>query len=66
MFENLPHGTELPNESVPATGRHGENTSTIVMSRLVEGRWADDYVLIDMLGLLQKLGVIPMPGAVPA
>lgn len=50
---------------IPATGRHG-SSSTIVMSRFADGKWAADYVLIDMLGLLQNLGIIPRPGAVPA
>ena len=32
-----------------------------IVSRFDNGKWAEDWVLIDMLGMLQQLGVIPAP-----
>jgi steroid delta-isomerase-like uncharacterized protein len=45
---------------IPPTGRSIEVSSSIV-SRFENGKWAEDWVLIDMLGMLQQLGVIPAP-----
>ena len=43
------------------TGRPIVVASSIV-SRFENGKWAEDWVLIDTLGMLQQLGVIPVPG----
>jgi len=45
---------------IPPTGKSIAVASTIV-SRFENGKWAEDWVLIDMLGMLQQLGVIPVP-----
>lgn len=53
------HGTFL---GIPATGRsvaaHG-----VVIDRLEGGKMADSRILMDTLGLMQQLGVIPAPPA---
>ena len=36
--------------------------SAIVVSRFVGGKWAEDWVNIDTLGMLQQIGAIPAPG----
>ena len=46
---------------IPPTGKSIVVSSTII-SRFDNGKWAEDWVLIDMLGMLQQLGVIPAPG----
>ena len=46
---------------IPPTGKPIVVSSSIV-SRFEGGKWAEDWVLIDMLGMLQQLGVIPAPG----
>jgi steroid delta-isomerase-like uncharacterized protein len=46
---------------IPPTGKPIE-VSSIIVSRFDNGKWAEDWVLIDMLGMLQQLGVIPTPG----
>ena len=46
---------------IPPTGKPIVVSSSIV-SRFENGKWAEDWVLIDMLGMLQQLGVIPVPG----
>jgi steroid delta-isomerase-like uncharacterized protein len=45
---------------IPPTGKPIVVSSSIV-SRFENGKWAEDWVLIDMLGMLQQLGVIPVP-----
>ena len=45
---------------IPPTGKPIVVSSSIV-SRFENGKWAEDWVLIDMLGMLQQLGVIPAP-----
>ena len=45
---------------IPSTGKPIMVSSSIV-SRFEGGKWAEDWVLIDMLGMLQQLGVIPVP-----
>ena len=46
---------------IPPTGKPIVASSSIV-SRFENGKWAEDWVLIDTIGMLQQLGVIPMPG----
>jgi steroid delta-isomerase-like uncharacterized protein len=46
---------------IPPTDRPIEVSSSIV-SRFEDGTWAEDWVLLDTLGMLQQLGVIPVPG----
>lgn len=53
------HGGELM--GIAPTGKPAVISSSIV-SRFDGGKWAEDWVLIDMLGMLQQLGVIPAPG----
>lgn len=50
-----------PFMGMPATGKRGIITG-IVVFRLENSRIAESWVNIDALGLLQQLGVIPMPG----
>ena len=45
---------------IPPTGKPIVVSSSIV-SRFENGKWAEDWVLIDMLGMLQQLGVVPVP-----
>jgi steroid delta-isomerase-like uncharacterized protein len=52
------HGGELM--GIPPTGKSVVVSSSIV-SRFDAGKWAEDWVLIDTIGMLQQLGVIPMP-----
>ncbi len=47
---------------VPATGRRVAVWG-IVIDRLVEGRIKDTRIIMDILGLMIQLGVIPPPGA---
>ena len=50
-----------PFMGIPATGKTG-NITGIVIFRLENSRIVEAWVNIDALGLLQQLGVIPMPG----
>jgi steroid delta-isomerase-like uncharacterized protein len=50
-----------PFMGMPATGKAGSITG-IVIFRLESGRIVEGWVNIDALGLMQQLGVIPMPG----
>lgn len=50
-----------PFMGMPATGKSATVTG-IVVFRLEESRIAEAWVNIDALGLMQQLGVIPMPG----
>lgn len=45
---------------IPATGKPISITG-IVFSRFAGGKWAEDYVNWDTLGMLQQIGVVPMP-----
>ncbi|MFN8458027.1 MAG: ester cyclase [Anaerolineae bacterium] len=46
---------------IPPTGKPVRITG-IVLSRFVKGKWTEDYVNWDMLGMLQQIGAIPVPG----
>jgi steroid delta-isomerase-like uncharacterized protein len=45
---------------IPATGR-SVRVSGVVIDRLESGMMADSRILMDTLGLMQQLGVIPAP-----
>ena len=45
---------------IPATGRSVE-VKGVVIDRLEDGRMADSRMLMDTMGLMQQLGVIPAP-----
>ena len=45
---------------IPPTGRP-VNMTGIVFSRFAFGKWAEDYVNWDTLGMLQQIGVVPAP-----
>jgi steroid delta-isomerase-like uncharacterized protein len=47
---------------IPATGRNVE-VKGVVIDRLEAGKMADSRILMDTLGLMQQLGVIPAPPA---
>jgi steroid delta-isomerase-like uncharacterized protein len=46
---------------IPATGRH-ITVKGVVIDRLSAGKMADSRILMDSLGMMQQLGVIPTPG----
>jgi steroid delta-isomerase-like uncharacterized protein len=46
---------------IPPTGKHTTGTG-ITIIRFVEGKDVEDWVNWDALGLMQQLGVVPMPG----
>jgi steroid delta-isomerase-like uncharacterized protein len=52
-------------QGIPPTGKSVE-VGAIIISRFADGRWAEDWVNNDDLGLLQQLGVIPVMGQAPA
>jgi steroid delta-isomerase-like uncharacterized protein len=45
---------------IPATGRSVE-VKGVVIDRLEDGKMADSRILMDTMGLMQQLGVIPAP-----
>src|SRR5207237_4031765 len=50
-----------PLMGIPPTGKSATVTG-IVISRFDEnGKWAEDYINWDTLGMLQQIGVVPMP-----
>jgi predicted ester cyclase len=49
---------------MPATGKHATWTE-IHIGRVVDGRVTEHWGLIDQLGMLVQLGVVPAPGRVP-
>jgi steroid delta-isomerase-like uncharacterized protein len=49
---------------IPATGKSFKAAGIII--RFENGLWRDDHVVWDQLGMLQQLGVIPMPEAAVA
>lgn len=50
-----------PFMGMPATGKKSSITGLVIF-RLEDSRIVEAWVNIDVLGLLQQLGVIPMPG----
>ena len=56
-------GTHLgPFAGIPATGKQ-ISIQGMIVHRLQDGKIVEDWAVRDSLGLLQQLGVIPMPGA---
>jgi steroid delta-isomerase-like uncharacterized protein len=45
---------------VPPTGKSAR-VGAMIFSRFEDGKWAEDYVEWDTLGMLQQLGAIPVP-----
>jgi steroid delta-isomerase-like uncharacterized protein len=56
------HKGDLP--GIPATGNPITMTATVV-HRIENGKLAEKWSDKDVLGFLQQLGVIPMPGGTP-
>ena len=46
---------------IPATGRP-VSVKGVVIDRLAGGKMADSRILMDTLGMMQQLGVVPTPG----
>lgn len=46
---------------IPPTGKQATVTG-IVISRFVDGKFAEEWGVVDMLGLMQQLSVVPTPG----
>ena len=46
---------------IPPTGKH-VTVKGVVIDRLSAGKMADSRILMDSLGMMQQLGVIPSPG----
>lgn len=51
-----------PLANIPPTGRT-INVRCSVISRFDNGKWAEDWVNLDMFSMLQQLGVIPVQAA---
>lgn len=47
---------------IPATGKP-VTVNGVVIDRIANGRMADSRILMDTLGMMQQLGVVPSPGA---
>ncbi|MGA7241624.1 MAG: ester cyclase [Terracidiphilus sp.] len=47
---------------IPATGKPVE-VKGVVIDRLEAGKMADSRILMDTLGLMQQLGILPAPGS---
>ena len=50
---------------IPATGKRATWTE-IHIGRVANGRLAEHWAVVDQLGMLVQLGVVPAPGRVPA
>jgi predicted ester cyclase len=50
---------------MPATGKHAEWAETHIV-KIVNGKIAEHWGVIDQLGMLRQLGLAPTPQAVPA
>lgn len=51
-----------PLHGVEPTGRTIE-VNALILSTIAEGRWVEDFVIIDSLSMLVQLGIIPAPTA---
>ena len=49
---------------MPATGKHA-TWNEIHIGRVANGRLAEHWGLVDMLGLFVQLGIVPAPGRAP-
>ena len=47
---------------IPVTHRP-VSVEVMVISRFVDGKWVEDHVVFDQLGMLQQLGALAMPEA---
>ena len=47
---------------VPATGTFGGSTGTLFTRFTPDGKWAEDWCNWDTLGMLQRIGLIPVQG----
>jgi steroid delta-isomerase-like uncharacterized protein len=55
-------GTQTgPLMGIPPSGKEGRVTGTII-SRFSNGKWVEDHMNLDTLGMLQQIGVIPTMG----
>ena len=45
---------------IPATGRQ-VTVKGVVIDRVIEGKFAESRILMDTLGMMQQLGVVPAP-----
>ncbi len=52
-------------QGIPPTGKEVTVTATDIY-RIVDGKILEQWTEVDMLGLMQQLGLIPAPGAVRA
>jgi predicted SnoaL-like aldol condensation-catalyzing enzyme len=50
---------------IPATGKRVEVTGMNI-NRIADGKIAEAWGVVDVLGLLQQIGVVPTPGAEPS
>ncbi len=48
-------------QGVPPTGKEATVTGTDIY-RIVDGKIVEQWVEVDMLGLMQQLGILPTPG----
>jgi predicted ester cyclase len=56
------HGTNTASlMSVPATGKQVATTSMDI-TRMANGKSVEHWLQLDMLGILQQMGVVLMPG----
>ncbi len=46
---------------IAATGK-SFSVEGFLQARFEDGKWAEDWVSWDQLGMLQQLGVVPTPG----
>ncbi len=53
---------EGPFLGAPATGKQ-VSIQGIIFARCVNGRIAEDWTLVDQLGMMQQLGLVPPPSA---
>jgi len=59
------HGTNTgPLMGMPATGKQATVTGMDI-TRMANGKVVEHWGQLDMLGLMQQLGVVPMPGQGP-
>jgi steroid delta-isomerase-like uncharacterized protein len=60
-------GTNLgPLMGFPPTGKAAVNSGIVISRFDANGKWAEDYVNWDTLGLLQAVGIVPTPDTAPA
>jgi hypothetical protein len=62
------HLARHPRRSVPQHAPTGKNVTVAAwtIDRFADGKVAESRIIMDTLGLMQQLGVIPAPGAPPS